>query len=441
VRLEGAPYDRHRLDEVPLASYGSPLFTRGRDGTPWAVGPYYSDIRPEATSAVCVRLEAPVSYVEVEDLSRIGAQALYRFDTPLDLLGALDLVRFHPDGGERRFAVPRTSDTILESDDGRVLGLIGDDGVELVRTDGGPERFVRTPRFDKAHAHAGGLLDPSGAWLLTLGYDYETVFLHDTGAERDFALGVAWTDGLVPAFDDANGQVVFCGRAGLVAAPTDGGPARVLDPTPCTAISKDLGVVLLHRNWAYYRAGGVLEAAALDRSAPPRQIAPGDADVLALGSGRAAVTGGAPRAWAGQASEGWLEGRRFMERGSHVSFSVDGARLRWLEHAADEDAVGELRSIAVADLLDGKPSLLLARNVAQYAELDDGRLLAVANRAFEGQQSRLEVIDEQARIARPIVTGAKRFVRVPGDRQVLVTLVAEQPAVDDVTVVAPVEAR
>ena len=435
VRLVGAPADRSALDRVPLTGYPEPLFTQGADGAVWAVGPYYSDVGPTLTSALCVRLEPPISYVEIESLATITPHALYRLGAPLDLQGTLDLIRLHPERDEQRFPAPRQSLGVLESDDGKVVALIGGGGVELLRLDGSFSRFVSEPGL----TGGGGLLDPGGEWLLTRGKKGEAV-LHSTRDSADQPLDARLTSTPVPAFDDARAQVVFCDDKGLRALSFDG-VERVLDPQPCSE-GKSVGQVLLGHGWAYYRSPqGALEGAPLDGAGPPRELAGPDAGVLALGPGLAAVATAGNPPWAGQASDGWLDGHRFMERGSHVSFSRDGARLRWLEHAADDDAVGELRSIAVADLSDGKRSLLLARNVIQYAELDDGRVLAIANRAFEGQQSRLEVIDEEARTARPIVTGCKRFVRVPGDHLVLATLLPEQVDGDDVIVVAPLEAR
>lgn len=125
------------------------------------------------------------------------------------------------------------------------------------------------------------------------------------------------------------------------------------------------------------------------------------------------------------AGDGWLDGWRFMERGllpQLAVFSLDGGRLRWLEHAANFWGVGELRSAR----LPRGPALRLARNVRQHIEeLPDGRILAVANHATPGAHTRLLLIDEEARTARGLVSGVKDFRLVGEANEVLVELYAE----------------
>jgi hypothetical protein len=122
------------------------------------------------------------------------------------------------------------------------------------------------------------------------------------------------------------------------------------------------------------------------------------------------------------ASDGWLGERQVMERGSHPAFSRDGRRLRWLEHTADIDGIGELRSVGVSeDGVPGDAPLRLALNVVQYEELDDGRVLVADDHATTGPHNRVIVIDEAARTARwvsPAAAGG--FIVIPGSGDVLV---------------------
>src|SRR5262249_25643053 len=90
------------------------------------------------------------------------------------------------------------------------------------------------------------------------------------------------------------------------------------------------------------------------------------------------------------AGDGWIDDQQGMERGRLPARSADGRHLYFLEHAAPTDGVGELRSYEIAT---GQVTVL-ALNVRQFAELDDGRLLAVSNASTVSQWDRVIVIDE-----------------------------------------------
>lgn len=129
--------------------------------------------------------------------------------------------------------------------------------------------------------------------------------------------------------------------------------------------------------------------------------------------------------------DGWLDGVRFMDRGRLPRFSADGARLRWLEHAATSDGVGELRMAPRAAIDSAKQRgaqsidapLRLALNVRQYTEIAPGKLLAIANAAYRGPQNRLILIDEDRREARWVVDSARSYTLVPLPAELLVRAV------------------
>jgi hypothetical protein len=102
-------------------------------------------------------------------------------------------------------------------------------------------------------------------------------------------------------------------------------------------------------------------------------------------------------------SDGWVDGWRFMERGRNVGF-LSGDRIAFLERAATSEGAGELHVAEVG----GEPVRLL-RNVVEWKELPDGRILAVGHAAWAGAHNRLVVIDLVRGEARLIATGIGRF--------------------------------
>jgi hypothetical protein len=94
--------------------------------------------------------------------------------------------------------------------------------------------------------------------------------------------------------------------------------------------------------------------------------------------------------FAGGAFGGWLGNERVIGSGRRARFSADGRRLRWLEEAA-ENGVGDLYSLD----LQTHQARHLVRNVREFAELPDGRLVAAANAVSEGPWNRIIVIDEE----------------------------------------------
>lgn len=117
--------------------------------------------------------------------------------------------------------------------------------------------------------------------------------------------------------------------------------------------------------------------------------------------------------------DGWIDDLNFMERGRSPSFSRDGAKIRWLEHAALASGAGDL---LVATVPGGAP-LRLARNAAQFEELADGRVLALTNRAFVGTQNRLIVIEEEAQQARWVADATRSYMHIPESSDLIVNII------------------
>jgi hypothetical protein len=190
---------------------------------------------------------------------------------------------------------------------------------------------------------------------------------------------------------------------------------RVLDSDPCVA-----DTVVVRRDHLVYNAlvwpNQVLRSVPLDGSARPVDLAHADA-ALAIDAERVAWTttpGNYP------VTDGWVDDKRFMERGRFATFSADGRHLYFLEHAATSSGAGELRSYEIATGI----THLLALNARSFAELPDGRLLAVTNAWRDDQWNRVVVIDEARRTIDWVAEGADGFTLIPGSQDVLVNLVA-----------------
>ena len=114
-------------------------------------------------------------------------------------------------------------------------------------------------------------------------------------------------------------------------------------------------------------------------------------------------------------SDGWMNGRRFMERGRDVRFSPDCDHLYFKEHAANVRKLGTLYALPVPvdstrDLPLPTP-LRLAYNVGLIALMPDGRLLASTDLAVLGSQNRIVAIDIKTRQAQSLTWGVNAVTR------------------------------
>ncbi len=104
-----------------------------------------------------------------------------------------------------------------------------------------------------------------------------------------------------------------------------------------------------------------------------------------------------------------------------------------MRHAAQNAGAGSLLS---ATIPYGQP-LRLARNVRQYTQLGDGRVLCDADHAFNGTQNRIEVVDEQRGVAQWVAQSANGYQFAPGGRDLFVDVVIGPSGHDVVRVPIP----
>jgi len=239
----------------------------------------------------------------------------------------------------------------------------------------------------------------------------------DLGARPGlFALGTR------PARLDPEGRereaLLSLGTDGVRWVPFDGSKESVIEPAPCRK-----EVFTFSRGRTYYLVEDELRAVPFDGSTPPEVVKKGGLERL---YGFAPEAAPVPRElfytrdpgtrYIDGVGDGWLGDWNFMERGRQPQFSRDAKRLRWIEHSANTGRSGDL---LVASIPRGEPQKL-ARNVARYEELADGRILALAHRAFVGVHNRLIVIDEQERAARWLIEGVWTYFHLPGSTDIVV---------------------
>jgi hypothetical protein len=379
------------------------------DGVPWA-----AIYEPSGTSASgpvrLVKLADPIVDT-LYDPGSLGVQiSLHR----LYVYGndSVDIVRPDDPISTVSFTSPITGLVVpAESDRALMVLPLPTSSVSqlaIMRCDGSYQRAVTYMPGSTA------LITPGGDWVLT--YDSVRWTAHLTSAELDVPLDATESQ---PVLDDVRQQLVECGPGGVRAVPYGGGPARVLDDQPCQRLPPALdeaGLPVIAGNSLLYWTAESANVVPLDGSAPPRQVVPLDARVLAYADGGIAFSRVGSHAFFGEAGDGWIGMWRFMERGRSAAFARATPALRWIEHAANDVESGELR---VAPTLGGAVGHL-ARNVTEFDELDDGRVIAESNRAWDDDvYSRVIVIDEAAGRARWVGEGVKSYTLLPGQRAVL----------------------
>ncbi|MCS6914198.1 MAG: hypothetical protein RMK29_04570 [Myxococcales bacterium] len=428
--LLGTPPSTAGLPRLNRTAADGARIIRGVDGAPWVA------VREQGNVLRLIRLAEPPQQEElIAQQVHILYRSLYLLDSGL-LPEQPTRLRIRAAGQvdkEQEFLLPPGDPLLIVGSTEDVFAFFprraDARSFLIIRRDGSFSRTVPMPQgLDPQNPLAEGVVffDGPGRYLFVRD-GMGRLRAHSTLSEEDIDLGQRPRTLLSL---DALRALLACGEDGLVRVPMDGGPDTVLDPQPCTPE----GLRILGRA-VYYLAQGELRTVPVDGSVPPTRAFPAPAQqVLAAGpAGMLVYSTDPPRRWASGASDGWLEGWRFMERGRQVSFSRDGTRLRWLEHAATLSGAGDLLS---AELPEGVP-LRLSRNVRQFVELTDGRLLCVAHHAFRGVHNRIVVIDEKARTARWVADHASGFLLIPGSNDLLAMLVKDNRGFDLVRLPIP----
>ena len=249
---------------------------------------------------------------------------------------------------------------------------------------------------------------------------------HSTIAEIDTDLGVI-QDSYVS--DESRRNFLDWGPKGLRQVSSTNTGIHVLDPTPGQVVGYKGASVL-------YAVGSQLLAVPLDPGGDISVVFDGPIGQLYgfAPDGTIVFSHDPPDRYVQASGDGWLGTQKFMERGGDPTFSADGKRLRWLDHTALPSGVGDLLSAPLTAL--GAP-LLLARNVRQYNDLGDGRVLVADNQPFVGVQNRVIIVDEITRQASWVAAGGRRYRGIPGSTDLLVDVVTGVVGYDIIRVPLP----
>jgi hypothetical protein len=314
---------------------------------------------------------------------------------------------------------------------------------DIVRRDGSFRRTVDLPLGVKAtdlRKYGGFFFDPSGDLFFDRDMNGQVRAISTVDDTPPIALGTL-PDGTL--IDGSQGTILSCSKDGLRSTPIVAGAADKVcpeDPTggdlrevtlrPGLRGPRDCTIVIDARGCGpdytynsdtiYYFVGDSMWRVRRDLTNAPTEVASlSGVRLLAIGSREQIVYSRDPASrYIYGVGDGWLGGWKFMERGHVTNFSRDQSKIRWLEHAAQEGGVGDLYSAAI----NGTPRRL-QRNVSDYNELGDGRVLCSSDSAFRGVQNRVVVVDEKAGTAQWVVDQASRYQQIPGTNDLLVDIV------------------
>ncbi len=295
---------------------------------------------------------------------------------------------------------------------------------EIVRRDRSYRRTIPIPEGIDPEVPGLLLFSSNGQILFTRDKSGHLV-KHYTDREVDIDLGIHKGQLM---FDESRKVFYTFGHDGIHRTKLDGTGEIVLDPTP------DPAYVSSYEDRFYYFIGRELRRVLPDGSEQPQVVSDGGITRL-LGfapDGQLMYSTVAANHYVHNSGDGWIGAWRFMERGRSPGFSVDRKRLRWLEHTAQHDGVGDLMQ---ADLPRGDP-VRLARNVYGWTEINDRRLLVVDNAAYFGTQNRIIAIDPDARTARWVANSAWHFSLLTAT-EMLVDLVTDTAGYDVVRMTIP----
>jgi hypothetical protein len=291
--------------------------------------------------------------------------------------------------------------------------------------------------FSRGPCQTGCLTDPNDSDLG--GTERRPLVAHSTDAEVDIDLGPQ--PRRVFLFEPAGlpRRFITCSDQGIKLIPVDPAdplPTIHLDDSRCatdalttlrlpipggprqSVVAASGGL----STWLYYSIAGELRRVPIDGFSAPERVLDHDvARVLQIfGADLISYSQDSSDRYIYGVGDGWIGDWRFMERGRAANLSIDKKKMFFLENAAQQGGIGTLTSAP----LNGT-AVPLARNVYQYDELDDGRLLASSNHAFRGTQNRIITIDEARGEARWVVDQAAQYSFIPGSSDGSVDLLVD----------------
>jgi hypothetical protein len=427
------------------APVGAAALVVAPDGVPWAEFCEYWDAGSGNSTRGCLKLhlsrladgQAKLDEDWAGDqLAVLGGEVLIAHDDMTSMQRTLTLHRpGDAASADVSFTVPVGKAHFSADEAGDVFVYIVEDAssttFSIYRRD---EAYTRTlplpegadPTYSSSGARPSFRFTTDGSQLVSEAPDgHVIVYATLDGGVVD--LGVLSADNVL---DSDLGALVCGSNAGLVIVPIDGSAARALGASGGDTLTAQISI---DGNIVYYTNAAGLWSATLDGSSAPVLIAAGAARLLAEQDGQVAYSTNPENQYVNGAGDGYVGARQLMTRGIGLSFSFDNTRAHFLEDAATLDGEGDLTVIGVAS---GAPETL-ALNATEYAELPDGRVLAIEDAVFTGTFNRLVIIDEAAQTKHWVTPSTAAFLLTPDSSEMVVDVVTSSSGYDILRVPTP----
>lgn len=332
-----------------------------------------------------------------------GERTLVAFGNRRDNQG-IDVLRRHSDGTVSHRLLPWPLDADPAWDQGpygfdsseRVLFILGGDiTTRAYYMDTGETINLGIVYWGAATKSGQLFVDPDGLPLL-----------YDVGQKRARYLGVRLSaDGAIIGTDLDAKAVLTCDWDGLRRVPLvpGDGPVQIIDREPCRPSDWSGSA---QTNVLYY-VGDQLRQAATSGTSPPVVLTNflGQQLFALCDDGALAYSLDPVERYGRGVGDGYIQGRRFMERGRDVRFSPDCHHVYYKENAATLRRLGQLRRFNRREPDATAAITRLADNVGYYNVLGDGRLIANDNLATVGDHNRISLIDPERLTTQSLLTG------------------------------------
>ncbi len=479
--LVGSPPSLSSLRKYNNGDFLSSAIVSGRDGAYWLA------IQEVKTKLRVIRLSEPESEFELEgDQFLVRWRAFYTWivgDAPSDpSMPTPAKLRVVSAGSTQRaleFDMPLGASTLIVGGADDVFAYSAPKGraktYDLVRLDGRLKRTIVLPNGDESADLNGSFFNNNGQIFFDRGPcvsgcnasadspdptgDLRRVITaHYTDRERDVDLGPQPNRFFLyepspPSplrFLDKNVQrapwmyarrLFTCASDGVKVVPVEPSehyPAHTLDDAPCASnvfsllrVPQPDGSTRIE---LFYLVGKQLRRVPIDGSSPPVPVLDYEVERVlgVLSPDMVLYSQDSADRFIYGVGDAWIGTWRFADRARLIYLTNDQKHVTYLENAAQSGGIGDLTWAP----LDGA-SQRLARNVYQYDELSDDRLLIAGNHAFRGIQNRIAIIDKDRTEVRWVVDSASQYGFIPGSSDLLVDIVTGPDTTDLVRVPIP----
>ena len=472
--LVGSPPSLSSLQKLNNGPVYSSAIVSGRDGAYWLV------LQEDKKKLRVLRLSEPAAETEIDgDKFLIRWREFYTWtagmapeDPAQPTPATLQIQSAGDASSPKQLAMPLGIGTLAIGGSDDVFAYSPNKGLsmtyDLVRLDGKPKRSI--PYIDPDGSDLGGAFFNGNAQIFfdrapcvspcatggdsgdSLGLERRHMIAHYTDRERDVDMGLMprryflyEPGGLGRHFAVEPGlmrrRFFTCSSDGVRVVPVEPNgtnPPLTLDDAPCASDlfsllrvpqpdgSSDLEL--------FYLIGHQLRRVPIDGSRAPERVLDHDVErVLAVYSPNLVLySEDSADKYIYGVGDAWIGTWRFANRARLIYLTGDQKSVTWLENSAQSGGIGDLQFAPI-----NGTSTKIARNVYEYDELGDGRLLVAGNHAFRGTQNRIVIADKDHTQLRWVVDQASQYGFIPGSSDLIVDVVTGASTADLVRVPIP----